>query len=118
MPARPRSASASTGADVTPRSTVAGLAVACLLLVLLTAGCGGNSTLDTSRLEDQVKKTLADRTGFPIKSVSCPSDVKAEKGARFACTVTTDRNERVQVNVIQNDDKGGVTWKLAGPLKR
>jgi Domain of unknown function (DUF4333) len=102
---------------VAPRSPVAGLAVACLWLVLVTAGCG-DSTLDTSRLEDQVKKTLADRTGFPIKSVSCPSDVKAEKGARFACTVTTDRNERVQVNVIQNDDKGGVTWKLAGPLKR
>jgi hypothetical protein len=102
---------------VAPRSTVAGLALACLSLVLLTAGCGG-ATLDTSRLEDQIKKTLSDRTGFPIKSVSCPSEVKAEKGARFACTVTTDRNERVQVNVIQNDDKGGVTWKLAGPLKR
>jgi hypothetical protein len=102
---------------VASRSTVAGFAIACLLLVLLGAGCG-DSTLDTSRLEDQIKTTLSDRTGFQIKSVSCPGDVKAKKGDRFACTVTTDRNERVRVNVQQDDDKGGVTWKLAGPLKR
>jgi Domain of unknown function (DUF4333) len=87
------------------------------LLVLLTAGCG-KSTLDTSRLESQIKNTLSERTGFPIESVSCPSEVKARKGDSFRCTVTTRRNEKVAVNVHQDDDHGGVTWKLAGPLKR
>ena len=96
--------------------TLASLSVPCLLLVV-TAGCG-QSTLDTSRLESQIKQTLSERTGFPIKSVSCPSDVKAKKGDRFRCTVTTGRNEEVAVNVHQDDDQGGVTWKLAGPLKR
>jgi hypothetical protein len=89
--------------------------VMCLAVVLVTAGCG-QSKLNTAKLESQIQRTLSDRTGFPIKSVSCPSDVRAKKGAGFRCTVTTQRNERVLVNVTQDDDKGGVTWKLAGPL--
>ena len=99
-----------------PRFAVAGLGAACLSIVLL-AGCG-ERTLDTSRLETQIGKTLSQRTGFPITTVDCPNDVKAKKGERFTCTVTSSRNERVRVNVTQDDDQGGVTWKLAGPLKR
>lgn len=90
-----------------------GVAITCLALV--TVGCG-QSKLNTVKLEAQIKKTLTDRTGFPIKSVSCPRDVEPKKGAGFRCTVTTQRNEHVPVNVSQDDDKGGVTWKLAGPL--
>jgi hypothetical protein len=101
---------------VVARPPVAGLLVV-LLLVFLTAACG-ESKLDTSRLESQIKKTLSDRTGFEIRSVACPSDVKAKKGETFRCTVTTNRNEQVGVNVRQDDSKGGVTWKLAGQLKR
>jgi Domain of unknown function (DUF4333) len=81
-------------------------------------GACGESKLDTSRLESQIKKTLSDRTGFQITSVSCPADVKPKEGGTFRCTVTTQRNERVAVNVRQDDDMGGVTWKLAGPLRR
>jgi Domain of unknown function (DUF4333) len=101
---------------VVARLPVAGL-LAVLSLVFLTAACG-QSKLDTSRLESQIKKTLSDRTGFEIRSVACPRDVKAKKGDTFRCTVTTSRNEQARVNVTQDDDKGGVTWKLAGPLKR
>ena len=99
-----------------PRAGVAGIAAACLSVVLL-AGCG-DRTLDTSRLETQIAKTLSERTGRPITTVDCPNDVQAKKGGQFACTVTTSRNESVRVNVTQDDDQGGVTWKLAGPLKR
>jgi Domain of unknown function (DUF4333) len=99
-----------------PRRRAAAGVAACLSLVML-AGCG-DRTLDTSRLETQIGKTLSDRTGFRITTVDCPNDVKAKKGGRFTCTVTTSRNERVAVNVVQDDDQGGVTWKLAGPLKR
>ena len=99
------------------RAPLAVLLVACASLGLLAAACG-TSKLDTSRLESQIEKTLGDRTGFSIKSVRCPDDVKAEKGGTFRCTVTTERGQGAVVNVTQTDDKGGVTWKLAGPLRR
>ena len=99
------------------RGPLASLSATCVLLALLATACG-QSKLDTSRLESQIEKTLADRTGFPIKSVSCPDDVEAKKGGTFRCTVTTARGERAVVNVTQTDDQGGVTWKLAGPLRR
>ena len=99
-----------------PHRGLAALAAACVSVVLLAA-CG-ERTLDTSRLETQIEKTLSERTGFSITSVACPDDVKAKKGGKFSCTVTTSRKERVRVNVTQDDDQGGVTWKLAGPLKR
>ena len=99
------------------RRPLAVLAVTCASLALLATACG-DSKLDTSKLEDQIEKTLADRTGFTITSVRCPDDVKAEKGGTFRCTVATARGERAVVNVTQTDDKGGVTWKVAGPIKR
>ncbi len=98
------------------RPPLALLLAACASLALLVTACG-ESKLDTSRLENQIEKTLAERTGFTIKSVSCPDDVKAEKGGTFRCTVTTTRGQRAVANVIQTNDKGGVTWKLAGPIR-
>jgi hypothetical protein len=99
------------------RRPLPAVAVTCASLAFLAAACG-QSKLDTSRLEDQISKTLADRTGFTIKSVRCPDDVKADKGGTFRCSVTTSRGERALVDVTQTDDKGAVTWKLAGPIKR
>jgi len=114
------SGSASAVNEVTGRRATAGLGVAGLLFcmsVVLLAGCGGRE-LDTTRLETQISKTLSDRTGFRITTVDCPNNVKPKTGGRFTCTVTTSRNEHVRVNVVQDDDHGAVTWKLAGPLKR
>ena len=93
------------------------LAVAFASLLLVALGCG-EEKLDTSQLESQIEKTIAGRTGFAIDSVRCPDDIKAEKGATFRCTITTTRGDRAVANVTQTDDKGGVTWKLAGPLAR
>ena len=98
------------------RAQLAALLVACASLALVAAACG-ESKLDTSKLEAQIENTLAERTGLPIRSVRCPDDVKAEKGGTFRCTVATARRQGAVVNVIQTDDKGGVTWKLAGPLR-
>jgi hypothetical protein len=95
---------------VTARGTV--VAVVCSGLALLPAGCG-DSKLDTSGLEAQMQQSLAKRTGIAIKSVKCPDDVVAKKGDTFTCTATTARNERVVLNVTQDDGKGSVTWRIA-----
>jgi hypothetical protein len=92
---------------------VAGLSVS---LSLLPVACGGDSNLDTGALETQMKETLGDRTGIPIESVTCPDDVKPKKGDSFRCTATTERGERVLMNVTQEDDEGAVKWRVVrGP---
>jgi uncharacterized protein DUF4333 len=85
-------------------------------LSLLPVACGGDSNLDTGALESQMKDTLGDRTGIPIQSVTCPDDVKPEKGSSFRCTATTERGERVLLNVTQEDGEGAVEWRVVrGP---
>ena len=88
-------------------------ALACL--ALFAGACGSKSQLDTSKLEGEIQKGLAQRTGIAIKTVDCPSGVEPKKGDRFTCTATTARNERVVVRVTQDDSKGAVTWKLDRP---
>jgi hypothetical protein len=100
-----------------PLRTLAAIAC-CWALALVPAACG-KAKLDTSKLESQIQKTLTDRTGIAIASVDCPGEVEAKRGRTFRCTATTTRDERVVVNVTQNDGKGDVTWKVArGPLGR
>jgi hypothetical protein len=41
--------------------------------------------------------------------------VKAKQGDRFTCIATTARNERVTLEVTQDDGKGAVTWRIARP---
>ena len=100
---------------VTGISSVRALAVALASLALLATGCGNRSELDTSKLERQMQVKLAKRTGIAITSVHCPDGVKAKKGDRFTCTATTARNERVTLQVTQDDGEGAVTWRIARP---
>jgi Domain of unknown function (DUF4333) len=94
-------------------------AIGCCAALAMGAAACGKAKLDTSRLEDQIKHTLATRTGIPIASVECPADVEAKQGHTFRCTATTTRGERVVLNVTQDDSKGGVSWRVArGPLGR
>ena len=91
----------------------AAVVLACLALsaALLATACG-KSQLDTSKLEDQIQTELAKRSGITIDKVDCPGDVEARKGDKFTCAATTARNERVVVQVTQDDSKGAVTWRV------
>ena len=97
----------------------AGISIALLAAVcayLLPACGGGDSNLDTSGLESQMKRTLSDRTGIPISSVDCPDEVEPQQGATFVCNATTERGERVVPRVTQEDDEGAVRWRVVrGP---
>ena len=91
---------------------VAGLAVA-------GAGCSvsiGDTTLDTDKLEDEIRTSVQQRleesTGI---SVDCPTDVDAEEGDVFRCTLTTPDGEKREVVVRQTDDDGNVRWEVEGP---
>lgn len=94
------------------RAAAAALACLAVFAGLFTTACG-KSKLDTSKLEDQIQTELGKRTGIAIKKVDCPGSVEARKGGRFTCTATTARNERVVVQVTQDDSKGAVTWRVS-----
>jgi Domain of unknown function (DUF4333) len=99
------------------RRAAAALTCLPLVLVLVLAGCGGAKKLDTSRLETQMDTALTKRTGIGIKSVVCPDSVVAKKGEGFRCVATTARNERVVLDVTQDNGKGAVTWRIAKPTQ-
>jgi uncharacterized lipoprotein len=86
-------------------------AVAALSIVAL-AGCG-EKTLKTSQIEDQLKS----QAGAAVKTVSCPDDVKAEKGGTFNCEVTLASGQKGQVKVTQTDDNGNVHVEAVKPSK-
>jgi hypothetical protein len=92
------------------------VALGCLALsaALLATACG-KSQLDTSKLEDQIQTELAKRSGIEIQTVDCPDGVEARKGDKFTCSATTARNERVVIEVTQDDSKGAVTWRVRRP---
>ena len=49
---------------------------------------------------------------------STRSAATADKARPRTCTATTARNERVTLQVTQDDGKGAVTWRIARPRAR
>jgi hypothetical protein len=77
---------------------------------LALGGCA--QKLDTGKIESEVKKELAGKTGSQIASVDCPGDVEPKKGDTFRCTARTVGGEQVPIEVIQEDAKGTVRWHV------
>lgn len=79
---------------------------AALLVALPLAACG-DKTLNTSDLESKLKDQLGKSAGVQPRSVSCPDDIKVEKGKKFNCTLVAPNGDNVTVNVTLTNDKGG-----------
>src|SRR3954467_15760924 len=52
-----------------------------LALVVLAGACSSNSKQVQDKIADQIKK----ETGVPDAKVTCPKDIKADKGETFTC---------------------------------
>lgn len=78
------------------------------------AGCG-ESTLDTGKIESEIKPEVEDQTGTRDVAVSCPDDVEAEEGAEFECDLTAAGGVKAKVAITQEDDDGNVRWELVQP---
>ena len=90
------------------RARVGVLATA-LVPAFALVGCA--STLNTSKLEDNIKKDIQSQGG-KANSVSCPSDVTAKAGNTFTCKVTFTTAQGVKhmgtITVDQLDSNGNV----------
>ena len=81
-----------------------GVATAASIALL---GCG-ETVIDSSKVEKSIGRTVIDQAGVHVKSVSCPKDPKAKKGATFTCTVTATDGTKGDATVTQSDDDGNV----------
>lgn len=79
------------------------------LLGLLTA-C--TPTLNSEKLEAEIQKGIKEQTKTEVKSVSCPKQIKVDKGKKFECTAEAEDGTKATVTVTQEDDKGNVKWNL------
>ena len=78
------------------------LALAGAAIALL--GCG-ETVLDTTKMEEQLKASLPNTLGEKIASVDCPSGVKVEKGTTFECSVKPAKGaEQVVTIEIRNQN--------------
>ena len=87
----------------------AGGALAAAALVAALQGCG-EKVVDTDKVEALVRDGSANKQ--LIRSVECPDDVKAEKGATFDCTLRIRDGSEEKVTIRQIDDDG--TVRVAG----
>ena len=87
-------------------------AIACCGLL---AGCGEDKLLDTRKVERGIERGVErDRPGVQV-SVTCPDDVKLEKGGKFKCRVVGSGGEEADARVTQVDDRGRVRYVVPPP---
>jgi uncharacterized protein DUF4333 len=79
-----------------------------LALAATAAGCStGEIKIDQKKAEDLAKK-IADSGQVRVKSVSCPADLKAKKGADFECDIVYADGQKATITMHQLDDKGRI----------
>jgi hypothetical protein len=89
------------------------LAAASLAAALLLSACGkGNEELSTTPIEKNIRAGLTRQTRVPIGPVTCPKEVKPQKGAVFYCSARYDSGGRARIRVTQRDASGNVVWRL------
>jgi hypothetical protein len=76
-------------------------------LVVAITGCG-TATIDSGKAEGLVKKVAAG-SQTPLKSVSCPEDVKAKKGADFDCDLVFADGTKAKLTIHQDNDSGSIS---------
>jgi hypothetical protein len=70
------------------------------------AGCG-ETQIDSGKAEDLVKKVAGSGT-VKLKSASCPSGIKAKKGADFKCDVEYEDGAKGTITVHQENNDGSI----------
>jgi hypothetical protein len=75
-------------------------------LAALAAGCG-DTTIDHEKAEDLARK-IGNSGTVKLESVSCPEDVKAEKGKDFDCDLVYSDGTKATITLHQTSDDGDV----------
>jgi hypothetical protein len=88
-----------------------GMVALVFALSVAVSGCTTTKTIDTPRLESQVKSFVAGQ-GERVTTADCPEDVPARAGYEFECTVRGPAGSMWRVTVTERDDRGNVELRL------
>jgi hypothetical protein len=81
-----------------------GLLLGLIATAVLVVGCG-ETVLDSTKTEEQLRASLSKSLGEKVSSVDCPSDIEVEKGKTFSCGVKMQKGEDQTVTLeIRNSD--------------
>jgi hypothetical protein len=93
------------------RSTIRIRATLTLCAVASLGALGAcTKKIDRGKAQSAIKSSLSASIGVPVTSVSCPDDIKLEKGGVFMCDATFEGDTVVKVKVEQTDSDGTVTF--------
>jgi hypothetical protein len=81
--------------------------LATALAAIALTGCG-ETKIDQGKTEDLAKQ-VANSGSVKLKSVSCPSDLKAQKGKDFDCDLVYQDGAKGTITIHQKDDSGNIT---------
>ncbi|MEV0062071.1 DUF4333 domain-containing protein [Nocardia sp. NPDC050718] len=90
--------------------TVPAVLAALLTAAAVSAGCSvsvGTATVDKEAVAEQISTQLANQVGETPDQVTCPEDLKAEKGATMTCTLTEQGatyDVKVTVTSVEGDN--------------
>lgn len=92
--------------------TLADTLAVTLAAVVLT-GCSAAAAIRPADVERQITDGLSEQVGGEFE-VTCPSALPAEAGYTFTCAVA-DRTGggTLTVTVVEDDDTGTFTWRVA-----
>lgn len=91
------------------------------VIVLLVAGCGGGTDVDSVKASETVRASLESRHegfGTKVESVDCPSGVKVEPGTHFECTVRWPDGTVAYAQLKIRDDKADLNFETLTPQPR
>lgn len=83
------------------------LALLPALGALALAGC--STKIDDAAGEKAIRQAVGQQVGADVRSVTCPKNLIAKKGASFTCQVTGSDGTTGTAVVTENDDKGSVS---------
>jgi hypothetical protein len=105
--------------DVMARAVlVGGIALAALAGCGALGGCGAQaagSTIDATKLNNQISTGLAQRFGIAAPPVRCPPAEANRRGTTFRCSAAVD-GQALTIAAAVNDDQGNVDWQPSDAL--
>jgi hypothetical protein len=94
------------------------LLAALVLLVLLLAGCGGSTDVDSTKASETIRASLESKGegfGTRVESVDCPGGVEVEPGTHFECTVRWPDGTVAYAQLRIRDAKADLTLETLSP---